>query len=149
MPYLVRNYMRKDVPTVDVGASAVEASKIMMEKRLGYLIVLEKAQPTGIVTESDLVQKVMAKEKEPSKVKVSEVMSVPLITVDPDATVEDAVRTMAENRIRRLPVVRDNAICGAFTARDLAKHFNKYEDRVLRDIIRSASLFPLEDYGDR
>jgi CBS domain-containing protein len=136
MSYPVKDYMRKDIATIDVEASAAEASKIMMEKNVGYAVVLEKSQPAGIITERDLVQKVMAKEKDPSMVEVGELMSTPLISIDPDATIEEAVRTMAENGIRKLPVVRSHIIYGIFTTRELAKNFNKYEERVTGDIIR-------------
>lgn len=141
MSYRVKDYMSKDVATADVGVSALTVSKLMVMKDIGYIIVLEKTQPTGIVTERDLVMKVMAKEKDPSTVKVSEVMSSPIITVDLDATVEDAVKTMAKNKIRRLPVVRNNVIYGIFTTRDLTKHFSKYEDRVTRDLINAQTLY--------
>ena len=129
--------------TVDAEASAVIASKTMMENNVGYLIVLKNDQPAGIVTEKDLVVKVMAKEIEPSKIKVYEVMSTPMITIDPDATVEDAVITMAEHGIRRLPVVRDGILYGIFTSRDLAKHFKEYEDRVTQNIVRSMATLSL------
>ena len=143
MSYLIKDYMIKEIATIDVENSAAEASKMMLDKVVGYLIVLENGQPAGIVTEKDLVLKVMAKEKEPSKVKASEIMSTPLITIDPDATVEDAVKTMVQHGIRRLPVVRDSIIYGMFTSRDLAKHFNEYEDRITKDIIRSMSMVSL------
>jgi CBS domain-containing protein len=142
MSYRIKDYMRKDIVLVNVEASAVEASKLMMEKNIGYLIVCEKSQPIGIVTERDLILKVMAREKDPSKVEVREIMSAPLISIDLDATVEEAVRTMAEHGIRRLPVVRGNIIYGMFTARDLAKHFNEYEESVSRDIIRHCVSLP-------
>jgi CBS domain-containing protein len=134
MSYLVKDYMRKDVVTVDSGASALEASKIMTGKNSGYVIILEKSKPVGIVTEKDLVAKVLAKEKNPLNTKVSEVMSVPLITVNLDATIEDAVRTMAKHRIRRLPIARNSIIYGIFTTRDLARNFSKYEDRITKDL---------------
>jgi CBS domain-containing protein len=141
MSYLIKDYMQKDIATVNIGTSTVEASKLMMKKAVGYLIVMDKGQPVGIVTERDLVWKVMAEEREPLKVCVSEFMSAPLITVDPDATIEDAVRTMAKHKIRKLPVVRNNIIYGIFTTRDLTKHFNKYEDRVTRDIITAQATY--------
>jgi CBS domain-containing protein len=134
--------MRKDIVLVSVEASAVEASKHMMEKNIGSLIVCEKSKPIGIVTERDLVLKVMAEEKDPTKVTVREIMSTPLVTIDLDATVEEAVKTMAEHGIRRLPVVRDDIIYGIFTARDLAKNFNQYEESVARDIIRHCVSLP-------
>jgi CBS domain-containing protein len=142
LPYLIKDYMQKDIVTVDVKASAAEASKIMMEKNVGYAVVLEKSQPAGIITERDLVQKVMAKEKDPSMVEVGELMSTPLISIDPDATIEEAVQTMAKKGIRKLPVIRSHIIYGIFTTRDLAKNFNKYEDRVAKDIMKSCFSLP-------
>ena len=68
-------------------------------------------------------------------------MPVPLITVNLDATVEDAVKTTAKHKTRRLPVVRDNAIYGIFTTRGLTKYFSKYEDRVTRDLISAQALY--------
>lgn len=142
MPYRIKEYMRQDIVLVSVEASAVEASKQMMEKNIGSLIACEKSKPVGILTERDLVLKVMAKEKDPSKATVREIMSTPLVTIDLDATVEEAVKTMAEHGIRRLPVVRNDIIYGIFTARDLAKHFNQYEDSVARDVIRHCVSLP-------
>ena len=143
MSYLVKEYMRKDVPTIDSDASALQASKLMVEKTVGHLIVLHNAKPAGIITERDLVSKLLAREKDPSKTKTSQLMSTPLITVDPDASVEEAVRTMVRHKVRRLAVVRGGIIYGMFTARDLAKNFNDYEDRVTKDIIKHMATFSL------
>jgi CBS domain-containing protein len=141
MSYQIRNYMRTEISTVDAGVSAARASELMSEKNIGYLIVLNKDQPAGMLTEHDLVRKVMAKGKDPSQVQVSEIMSSPLITIDPDATVEDAVKAMAKHRIRRLPVVEGNVIHGIFTTQDLTRHFREYEDRVANDIINAQTLY--------
>ncbi len=131
--------MRRDFATIASEGSVLDAAKAMLEKGVGHAIVLDRGSPVGIVTEKDLVMKVMALGKDPSNVKVSEVMSAPLITIDPDASLEDAVAVMAKNGIRRLPVVRDNIIYGMFTARDLAKHFSEYEDKLTRELITSMS----------
>lgn len=140
MFYYVKDYMEKDVAVIDAGASAEEASKTMSSKSVDAIVVIENGQPKGIVTEWDLVQKVMAKDVNPLNVKISEVMSTPLITVDPDTDIEDAVKIMTEHGIRRLPVVRDNIIYGMFSEWDLTQHFNEYEDKLTRDIIRSMAL---------
>ena len=134
--------MEKNVATVNSGASVAEASELMLKKGVGYLIVLEANQPIGIVTERDFVWKIMAKKRDPSKVKVSEFMSAPLITIAPEASVGEAVMTMAKHKIRRLPVVRDKVIQGIFTARDLLRSFRYYEARVLKDIITAQNLYP-------
>jgi CBS domain-containing protein len=129
--------MSKDIVTVEGTLSAFDAAKIMLQRNVDYLIVLEKAQPAGIVTERDLVLKVMAKGEDPLKMRVSECMSAPIVTTDPDAAIEEAVKIMAKHGIRRLPVVRDTIIYGVFTSQDLAKNFNKYEGKLAREIIFS------------
>lgn len=142
MSYAVREYVSRDVVTADAGTSAVAGSKIMREKGVGYVIVLENTQLAGIVTEHDFVERLVAEEKEPSRVKLSEIMSTPVITVDPDLTLREAVETMAKHRIRKLPVVREGVLYGILTARDIAKHFREYEDRVERDLVRTMFRFP-------
>ena len=71
----VKDYMEREFFEIDIEASALEASKTMMAKSSDYLLVLDRERPVGIVTDLDLVMKVMATEKEPSEVKVSEIMS--------------------------------------------------------------------------
>ena len=137
MSYRIRNYMREDIVTADVGTSVFEASRIMLEKDIGYLIVLDKRKPVGIVTVRDLVMEVMAKARDPLKMKISEIMSSPLVTIDPDSDVQEAVETMVKHGIRTLAVVRDGTLYGTFGARDLARHFNEYSEIVTRDIIKS------------
>lgn len=141
MSYLVKDYMRKEVTTIDANVSALVVSKLMTEKEIGYIIVTEKAQPIGIVTEKDLIVKVMSKEKDSSNVKVSEIMSTPLITVNFDASLDDAINLMTKNRIRRVVVVKDHAIYGVFTTKELTKNFAKYQDRVARDLINAQNLY--------
>lgn len=143
MSYKVKDYMTKDVVTINAEDSAFEASKTMTADKRGYLVVLKKGQPFGIITEKDLVRKVMAKGADPSKVKISEVTSAPLITVDPDASIEDAVKIMAENGIRRLPVMRTGILYGMFGGRELAIHFNEYEDKLTRDMMRGMAMFSM------
>jgi CBS domain-containing protein len=139
----VKDYMMREIATIDSGASALDASKMMKDRNTGYLIVLEKAQPAGILTHGDIVTKVTATDKGPSETKISEIMSTPLITVDPDVPVNEAVKSMVEHDIRRLPVVRDNIIYGMFRARDLIRHFDEYTEKVTKDIIRSVTRWPL------
>ena len=139
MSYLVKDYMRKDIVAADEAVSVLEASKTMLNKDIDYVIVLTKGQPVGILTSHDIVMEAVAKDKNPAKLRNSEIMSSPLIGVDPDADVQDAVKTMVEHSIRTLAVVRDNILYGTLGSRDLAKHFNKYSERVTTDIVRAMS----------
>lgn len=142
MSYRVLDYMHQPLLTVDVGSSALAVSKLMAEKGTGYAVVLEKTRPIGMVTEKDLVIKVMSREKDPSNIRIADIMSTPLITVSTGATLEEAVNAMAEHRIRRLPVVKDNVIYGVFTSRDLTRHFSEYQDRITKDLINACALYP-------
>lgn len=128
--------MRKNISTISTEASATEASKTMSTNKTGYIIALEKGRPVGIVTERDLVLKVMALDKNPKNTVVSDCMSSPLITIDPDKSIEEAVETMKKHGFRRLPVVKNNIIYGIFTARDLVEHFEEFEDKLTRDLVR-------------
>ena len=141
MTFRVKDYMDKSLSTIHAEASVFEASKMMTEDKRGYLIVLERDQVSGIVTEKDLVRKVMAKGVDPVKVKISEVMSTPLLVVDPDETIENAVKTMAENKVRRLPVMRTGILYGMFGDRELALHFNEYEDMITRDMLKHMTMY--------
>ena len=133
---IVKNYMRKDISTISTEASATEASKTMSASKVGYLITLEKGRPAGIVTERDLVLKVMAEERDPKRAKVSECMSSPLVTIDPDSHIEEAVEMMKKHGFRRLPVVKNNIIYGIFTARDLVEHFEEFEYKLTSDLVK-------------
>jgi len=82
--------MRKDIVALDEAVTVLEASRTMLAKSIDYVIVLSKGQPVGILTSHDIVMEAVAKEKIPEKVKISEIMSSPLVGVDPDADVRVA-----------------------------------------------------------
>ena len=131
--------MNKEVPTIDERATVLEAAKMMVKSTRGFLVVLSEGQPKGIVTERDLVKKVLAEEKDPQNVRVLEVMSSPLVTVDPDEDLLKASKLMQDHRIRRLPVVKDGIIYGVLSSTDIARKVGEYVDRSVRDIMRWAS----------
>ena len=141
MAYLVKHYMRKEVPTVDEGTSVIDAAKAMMKSSRGFLVVLKKGQPAGIVTEHDFVDKIIVGGKNPAKVLASEIMSSPLITIDPDEDLVKASEVMQQHSIRRLPVVKDGIIYGAITTRDISRALGEYVDRSVRDLMRWAAPF--------
>ena len=132
----VKNYMQKNISTISTEESAVEASKTMLKEKVGYVITLNKGRPVGIVTERDLILKIMALDKNPKSVKISECMSSPLVSIDPDKSIEEAVEVMKEHGFRRLPVIKNGIIYGVFTAKDLTEHFDEFEKELMRDIVR-------------
>lgn len=117
---VVSDIMSEGVVTVSATATMAEAAKIMGEKHIGSLVILENDQPKGIVTERDLLSKVIAKGLDPIKVKVKDVMSFPLITIRPNFMIKEAARAMMEKK-GRLVVLRDGKLVGIITAADLIK----------------------------
>jgi CBS domain-containing protein len=139
----VKKYMTKEVTTIDYDATASEAAKIMAVEQdyKGYVIVLQKGKPKGIVTERDLVNKVIVGGLDPAKTSVSEIMSTPLITVDPEDDLLKASQLMKEQNVRKLIVIRDEIIYGIITAKIISQNVQDYVDRSIRDIVRwTASL---------
>ncbi len=119
----VRDVMTKDVIVADPDCSVLDAAKKMASKKIGGLVVVEFGRPIGLVTERDILWKVTAKEKNPRKVSVRDVMTSPVITVSPLATLRAAARIMVDNNVRRLVVTRLDEVEGILTARDLTEGF--------------------------
>ncbi len=119
----VRDVMTKEVIVADPDSSVLDAAKKMASKKIGGLVVVEFGRPVGLVTERDILWKVTAKEKNPRKVTVREVMMSPVVTVSPLATLRAAARTMLAHNVRRLVVTRLDEVEGIVTARDLTEGF--------------------------
>jgi CBS domain-containing protein len=120
----VKDFMTKGVLTIDSQKTIVEAAELMSLKDVGDIIVTGVEIPRGIVTERDFVRRVIAKRR-PLDTKISEIMSTPLITIEPDASLNEAARKMINNRIRRLPVVERHKLVGIIVASDFARHLSK------------------------
>ncbi len=98
-------------------------SNKMKENQVGSIVVVnEKNQPLGIVTERDIVRKVIAYGKDPKTTKVDDIKTTSLITIDPETNLHDAALIMTKYRIRRLPVVKDNTLYGIITSDDLVRY---------------------------
>lgn len=122
----VRDVMHR-VTLVDGDKSVAETAKIMMRtattvtREIGSVLVAKNNEPIGILTERDILKKVVATGLDPAVTKISQVMSAPLITVPVDMSVGEASRIMIEKGIRRLPVTEGNKIVGIITTRDITR----------------------------
>ncbi len=139
----VKDIMTKNVVSIGVNNSVFEASELMNSKRVGCLVIMDGEVPIGIVTERDIVRRVVAK-KLPLDTKVSEIMSTSLITVDPDASLKEAARLMSSNKIRRLPVLKQNRLVGIVVAADFVRNLGKKSssEEILEAMGRYPSTFP-------
>ncbi|MFH2100530.1 MAG: CBS domain-containing protein [Candidatus Micrarchaeota archaeon] len=123
----VGDIMTKTVVTVPEGRQLIEVAKLMDKHDIGSVIVVDaKAgkHAMGIITERDIIHKILAKKKDPYDTPVEEIMSSPLRVVKPDTTVEDAAKAMSDNGIKRLPVVnQDNELIGILSEGDIMRIF--------------------------
>lgn len=129
----VKDVMISDLITLDVSTSIKDAAKLMDGNNIGCIIVTENQLPVGILTERDFVKRIAAKEK-PLTASLEEVMSSPLIGVNPNETVWEAAQIMKTNSIHKLPVKKDNQIIGIVTATDLVKICSAGSDSEMRKI---------------
>jgi CBS domain-containing protein len=117
---LVKDVMSSPAVTVPEDTTVDKTAQIMSSDRLGCIIVTSKdGKALGIITESDLVRRVLAKNIQPNKLAANEVMSKPLITVDPDEELTETARRMRKLDVRRLGVVYKGNLVGIISSRDI------------------------------
>jgi CBS domain-containing protein len=117
---LVRDVMSSPVVTIEEDAPVNKAAELMEKHGLGCIIVTnEEGKPLGIITERDLVARVLAKNVKPDSVRAKEVMTSPLITIEPHETINEAARRMSRLNIRRLGVVYKGQLIGLVSSKDI------------------------------
>jgi CBS domain-containing protein len=121
----IRDVMVRDPVTIDSDMTVEETARAMARSKRGCLLVMSKGKITGIVTERDLVRKALSDGAQMLTERVATIMSSPLVVVNPDVTVEEAAKVMADNQVRRLPVVDKTEMVGIITVTDLAKALAK------------------------
>jgi CBS domain-containing protein len=115
------NVMVKKVITVDEQASVKEAADTMNQFEIGSVITTRKGKPIGIITERDLLKRIVAEGRNAKKTKVKEIMSSPLVVISPDTDLEEAARLMFEMKIKKLPVTEQNRLVGLVSLTDIAR----------------------------
>ncbi|ABE52653.1 CBS domain-containing protein [Methanococcoides burtonii] len=115
----VHEIMTKDVFILDVTSTTLEVAKAMDEQNIDSVIITKYGEATGIITERDMVCKVMVKDVIPHTVNAEEIMSSPILTVKPNTGVIKASEMMVKFHIRRLAVTNGKAIVGLVTDRDI------------------------------
>jgi CBS domain-containing protein len=117
---VVKDIMSSPVVTLDEEATSNKVANIMDKNDLGCVIVTNKAgKPVGIITERDLVVRVLAKNLVPDAIKAKEIMTSPLVTIQPETTISEAARRMSRLDIRRLGVVYKGNLVGVISSKDI------------------------------
>lgn len=124
----VRDVMEGGVVTLDEKLPTIEAVKKMLENNVWSVVITAKDIPVGVVTERDILRRVVAKGFDVNRVPLKDIMSCPIITIDPDASFGEAWKLMVEKDIRRIYVVEKGKIIGRVTRTGL---FQKLLDAVL------------------
>ena len=122
--------MSQNVVTTTPFITMDEAAKTMGERRIGSLVVVRDNKPVGIITERDLLSHVLALGLDPRTVKVERVMSSPLISIHPLATIKEAAQKMMKTK-GRIPVFENGRLVGIVTASDLLKSMPKVSETML------------------
>ena len=129
----VNDVMNKDVLTLDKSTTLQEAAEQMKKLNIGCVIVAEKDNPIGIITERDFVTKIAA-EGRPLFTEIKEVMSSPLITINSEETIWEASELMKEKLIHKLPVTDNGNIVGIVTTSDIVRISSVGSDSEMRRI---------------
>ncbi|UCH37076.1 MAG: CBS domain-containing protein [Candidatus Bathyarchaeota archaeon] len=132
--------MTKNVITIDLKKSISDAALLMKERTIGSLVVTDGETPVGIVTERDFVRRAVANKLQFDN-SILEIMSKPLVTIDPNFSLEEAARLMLENKIRRLLVLEEGKIKGIIVASDFARQLS--EETLSEKILKAIARYPI------
>jgi CBS domain-containing protein len=126
-----------EVYSISPDATVYEALEILEERNIGALLVLAGDQLVGLLSERDYVRKVKLKGHSSTDLKVEEIMSSPVVTVDPKTTVDECMRSMTNKRCRHLPVIDEGKVVGVVSIGDLVNWIMTVQD---------VTIHQLEDY---
>ena len=117
----IRDIMQKNVITIEHDKTAHDAACLISEKDISFLVIMKDNIPIGVLTESDFVKRLSARDKKASEVNISEIMSSKFRWVNPETEIEDAIQKMLNNNIRRLLILDDDKLVGVLTQTDLTE----------------------------
>ncbi len=115
----VRDIMTGDVVTTDINNDVQKLARKMLAFNVGSVIITDNDQPVGIVTERDIVKKIVSRNLKPDDISIRDLMTTPLITIPSTEDVTDTMHKMVKLEIRRLPVVENGRLVGIVTDTDL------------------------------
>jgi CBS domain-containing protein len=117
----IKEVMTRDVRACEPNATVADAAKVMAQEDVGPVPIVEDGRLIGIVTDRDIVVRVVAEGRDPNATRVSEIASTELVTVSPDDDLDEALKLLAERQIRRLPVVEGDRLVGIVAQADIAR----------------------------
>jgi len=117
----IKEVMTSEVKSCEPGTTVAEVAKVMAKEDVGPVPVVEEGRLTGIVTDRDIVVRVVAEGRDPSSTTVGDIASRDLVTVSPDDDLDTALKQLAQNQVRRIPVVEGDRLVGIVAQADIAR----------------------------
>jgi len=140
MVLVAKDIVEKEFLSLSSETTALEAARQMKAKKHGYAIVASSAgSPEGIVTEWDYLSKIVAEGRDPSHVKLGDIMTSDLVSVDANVGLDQVAELMAHRGIRRILVLKDRKVIGVITAGIMLSRLKEYVDKVSSTIARLQS----------
>lgn len=132
----VRDAMTSNPRSIEPSTMVADAAKLMKAEDVGSLPIVDGGQLVGMVTDRDIVIRVVAEGKDPQSLTVGEIASRDLVTVDPEQDLDEALRLMAQHQVRRLPVAEeDGRLVGILAQADVAREGNdKQTGQIVQEI---------------
>jgi len=135
--FKVEQWMNKNVITLTRDKPAVEAAELMRKHNIGCIIVVDNENPIGIVSERDIIRKIVAKRRSPDDTPVEDIMSMNIISVEINQDIKEVSNRMVQYNIKKMPVVHEGKLQGIITTTDIVKvmaEFNQLYDA--KDLIQ-------------
>ncbi|MCX6656773.1 MAG: CBS domain-containing protein [Candidatus Bathyarchaeota archaeon] len=132
---LVRDIMAKNVKTVRTDDSAHDAVVKMNKFDVGSVIVTNNNRAVGIITSKNILSRIVESRLDASTIRAKDIMSSPLITIEPDAPIEDAAKLMAQKRIKKIAVIDNGKIIGVVSTSDIVKA-NPKQLGILQELLK-------------
>jgi malate dehydrogenase (oxaloacetate-decarboxylating) len=136
MVLYAKDIVEKDFLSLSANATILEGAKAMKNSKHGFAIIGTPANPEGIVTEWDIVSKIVAEGRDPAKVTLGDVMSTELLSVEAGAGLSSVSQIMTERGVRRLLVKEGNQVIGFITSKTMLARMNEYVDKISSQISR-------------
>jgi len=136
MVLYARDIVQKDFLSVSESSSVFEGAKAMKDTRHGFAVIGTPTEPQGVVTEWDIICKVVSEGRDPLKVTMGEIMTKDLVVMDANAPLSAVSQLMTEKGVRRLLVKEGNQVIGFITAKTMLARMNEYVDKISTQISR-------------
>ena len=121
IPIKAEDVMATEVAIMDKSVSVKKAAEVMAQEGVSAIIVTVEGKAQGIVTERDILKRIVVEDKNAGKTKVKDIMSSPLVAIEPSSNLEEAARIMFEKKIKNLPVTHEKRLIGLINLQDICR----------------------------